>query len=263
MPHVTSADGTRIAYSINGSGRAVALTTGSLDDGSENAPLAAELSRWFRVVNYARRGRGQSGDGAEYSVAREIEDISALIDSAGARAMLYGVSTGGALALEAAAQLRAIDAVAVYEVPYDLAPDTPQQQRDYLAELNRRLSSGRRGDAVALFMELAGSSTEEISGARAHPVWAVLERIAHTLAYDAAVLGTRQPPLERFARLQEPVLVATGGGIPPFEGAADALANAIPDALRKVLDGQGHAVDPAVMAAELKAFFDEVIRRRA
>jgi pimeloyl-ACP methyl ester carboxylesterase len=259
MPHVTSADGTRIAYSIDGSGPLVVLTTGSLDDGSENAPLAAELSRWFRVVNYARRGRGESGDGPLYSVAHEIEDIAALIHAAGGRAVIYGVSSGGALALEAAAILSSIDAVAVYEVPYDLAPETPQQQQDYMAELDRRLSAGQRGDAVALFMELAGSSGEEIAGARAHPVWPSLERIAHTLAYDAAVLGTRQPPLERFPRLHQPVLVATGGSIPPFEAAADALAEAIPGGRRNVLSGQGHVVDPAVMAAELKAFFDEAI----
>jgi hypothetical protein len=87
-------------------------------------------------------------------------------------------------------------------------------------------------------MELAESSPEEIAGARGLAVWAGLERIAHTLAYDAAVLGTRHPPLERFARLHQPVLVATGGGIPPFEGAADALATAIPNAQRRVLDGQ-------------------------
>jgi hypothetical protein len=116
---------------------------------------------------------------------------------------------------------------------------------------------------VALFMELAGSSAEEIAGARAHPVWSTLERIAHTLAYDAKVLGTRQPPLKRFARIHQPVLVATGGGIPPFEAASDALADAIPGAQRKVLKGQGHVVDPAVMAAELKAFFDKTVKRGA
>lgn len=132
-----------------------------------------------------------------------------------------------------------------------------------MAELDRRLSAGRRGDAVALFMELAGSIAEEIAGARAHPVWASLELIAHTLAYDAEVLGTRQPPFERFARIHQPVLLATGGGIAPFEAAADALADAIPRAQRKVLTGQGHVVDPALMAAELKEFFDEVIRRTA
>lgn len=256
MPQVTSQDGTPIAYSIRGSGPLVVLTTGSLDDGSENAPLAIELSQWFRVVNYARRGRGESGDGPTYSVARELEDIAALIDASGGNAMIYGVSTGGALALEAAATLRSISAVAIYEVPYDLAPETPQQQRDYAAELDKRLSAGRRGDAVALFMELAGSSAEEIAGARTLPVWESLERIAHTLAYDANVLGTRQPPLERFAHIDQPVLVATGGGIPPFEAAANALAEAIPNARRSVLTEQGHIVDPTVMAKELKAFFD-------
>lgn len=85
--------------------------------------------------------------------------------------------------------------------------------------------------------------------------------MAHTLAYDAAVLGTRQPPLERFANIHQPVLITTGGSVPPFEASADALAEVIAGAKRKVFHGQGHVVDPAVMAAELKAFFDGTIRQ--
>src|SRR5687768_4739140 len=101
MDFVTSSDGTRIAFKRLGQGPLVILVTGGLDDGSENAPLAAELASGFTVINYQRRGRGSSGDHQPYAVEREIEDIAALIGDG--TADLFGVSSGGALALEAAA----------------------------------------------------------------------------------------------------------------------------------------------------------------
>ncbi|HWM12675.1 MAG TPA: alpha/beta hydrolase, partial [Solirubrobacteraceae bacterium] len=118
MARVTSRDGTSIEYDLQGSGPAVVLVGGGLDDGAENVPLAAELAASFSVVNYARRGRGASGDTAPYAVAREVEDLEALIEVAGGRAHVVGISSGGALALEAAAAGLPIDRLAVYEVPY-------------------------------------------------------------------------------------------------------------------------------------------------
>jgi pimeloyl-ACP methyl ester carboxylesterase len=132
--------------------------TGGLDDGSENAPLAAELAEHFTVFNYARRGRGDSGDTQPYAVEREIEDIEALIAEAGGSAHQYGVSSGGALALEAAAAGLAVDKIAVYEVPYNVADEWPQRSREYVEKLDELLAEGRRGDAVELFMRLADSS---------------------------------------------------------------------------------------------------------
>ena len=74
-----------------------------LDDGSENAPLASALADQFTAYNYARRGRGNSGDTAGHSIDREIEDLNAVLAAGGGSAHLFGASTGGALALEAAA----------------------------------------------------------------------------------------------------------------------------------------------------------------
>jgi Alpha/beta hydrolase family len=101
MNWVTSKDGTTIAYERVGRGPAVILVGGGLDDGAENAPLAAELAGRFTVYNYARRGRGGSGDTQPYAVEREIEDIDALIAEADGSAHMFGASSGGALALEA------------------------------------------------------------------------------------------------------------------------------------------------------------------
>ena len=71
MNRVASKDGTSIAYDRQGSGAAVILVGGGLDDGAENAPLATELAQHFTVCNYARRGRGESGDTLPYAVERE------------------------------------------------------------------------------------------------------------------------------------------------------------------------------------------------
>jgi len=261
--HVTSKDGTPIAYACQGSGPAVILVGGGLDDGSENAPLATELARHFTVYNYARRSRGDSGDTLPYSVEREIEDIEALIAEAGGSAHLVGVSTGGALVLEAAAAGIASDKLAVYDVPYNMADDWPQRWREYTEELGQLLTEGRRGDALELFMRLAGSSEEDIVGAKNSPFWPGLEAVAHTLAYDAACLGNAQPPTTRLAKITRPTLVATGSARPPgaaswvlaLDRAADAIAARIPHAQRQALEGQTHVADPKALARVLERFF--------
>jgi pimeloyl-ACP methyl ester carboxylesterase len=255
MNRVTSADRTSIAYDRQGSGPAVILVTGGLDDGSENAPLATALAERFTAYNYNRRGRGESGDTPASTVEREIEDIEALIAEAGGSAHLYGVSSGGALVLEAASAGLAIGKVAVYEVPYSIGDDAAERWREYVEELRPVLADGRRGDALELFMRLTGSSDEDIARARNSPFWAGAEALAHTLAYEAVCLGDGQPPTARLARITQPTLVATGGGDDFFERAADAIAVSIPQAERRIVEGQGHVVDPNVFAPVLERFF--------
>jgi pimeloyl-ACP methyl ester carboxylesterase len=259
MQRVTSKDGTPIAYDRQGGGPAVVLVGGALDDGSENAPLAQVLAERFSVYNYARRGRGESGDTPPYAVEREIEDLEALVAEAGGSAHLYGVSSGGALALQAAAAGVPVDRLAVYEIP--LGWPTPADAERFQA----LLAEGRRGDMVELFMRSAGSPDEVITGARSSPMWPGLEALAHTLAYDAACMGNGHPPTDRFAKVTRPTLVATGGtradpympALAPdfFERAAGTIAASIPGAERATFEGQGHVADPNVVAPVLGRFF--------
>jgi pimeloyl-ACP methyl ester carboxylesterase len=255
MNRVTSKDGTSIAYDREGAGPAVILVGGGLDDGSENAPLATELAQQFTVLNYARRGRGDSGDTLPYAVEREIEDIAALIAEAGGSAHLYGVSSGGALVLEAAAAGIAIDRLAVYDVPYSIDDDASERWRQYVDRLGPLLAEGRRGDALELFMGVAGSSEEGIASARSSPMWPGLEALADTLAYDAACLGDGHPPTARLAKIRQPTLVTTGGSDEFFEQAADAIAASIPHAERLTIEGQSHVADPKAVAPVLERFF--------
>lgn len=102
----TSHDGTRLAYGVTGRGPTVILVSGAMSTGGTLAPLAQQLADRCTAVVYDRRGRGASGDTAPYAVEREIEDLAALIDVVGGDAVLFGVSSGGALVLRAAASRR-------------------------------------------------------------------------------------------------------------------------------------------------------------
>jgi len=104
MPTVTSKDGTTIAFTQIGQGPAVILVDGATGFRWSSAPseLAQILASDVTVYTYDRRGRGESGDTQPFAVTREVDDLEALIDAAGGAAYLYGISSGGALALEAA-----------------------------------------------------------------------------------------------------------------------------------------------------------------
>ncbi|HEY8482892.1 MAG TPA: hypothetical protein VIL71_24005 [Spirillospora sp.] len=75
--HVTSADGTRIAFDRLGHGPALVVIGGMFCARPATRELAALLADRFTVVNYDRRGRGASGDTPPYAVEREIEDLTA------------------------------------------------------------------------------------------------------------------------------------------------------------------------------------------
>src|SRR5579885_1623888 len=214
MPRVKSADGTMIAFETLGRGPVVILVDGALCyRGFGPMPcLAALLAAHFTVYVYDRRGRGESGNTHPYAVAREVEDLAALIDAADGSASLYGISSGAALALEAARTLGAkVTKLALYEAPYNGEAIARQRMRDYAANLAEALAADRRGDAVALFMTLVGAPAEQIAGMRESPVWPAFEAVAPTLAYDSAILGDGRVPVEKAASATTPALVMNGG----------------------------------------------------
>jgi pimeloyl-ACP methyl ester carboxylesterase len=221
--------------------------------------LAELLAPHFTVYNYDRRGRGESGDTQPYSLEREIEDIEALIREAGGQAFVFGISSGGALALEAAIRLGGqIRKLAVYEVPYVSGAPFEQAWRDYCRELSGLLAQGQRGDAAALFMKSVGTPDEQVEGMRHAPIWPMFESVAPTLAYDAEALGEdRSVPTQHVARVQVPTLVLNGTVIPFMRTTAETLAKTIPGARQRTLEGQPHDVDLKVLAPELVEFFSE------
>ncbi|MFG6298079.1 MULTISPECIES: alpha/beta fold hydrolase [Streptomyces] len=251
-----SRDGTRIAYTRTGRGPTVVLVSGALSTGGTMAPLAAALADRFDVTVYDRRGRGESGDTAPYAVEREVEDLAALIDALGGEVSLFGVSSGGALALRAAASGLPVRRVAVYEVPYAMDDATARTGAEYRERLTEALGQGRHGDAVELFLRLAGLGEEMIQGARRSPMWAGMESVAPSLAYDDAVMGDNRVPRSEIASIACPLLALAGGASDGWwHEAARAIADAAPDGSYRILEGQTHMVEPGVLAPVLTEFF--------
>lgn len=224
-------------------------------------PLAEELAKHFTVINYDRRGRGDSGDSPPYAIEREIEDLGALIAEAGGAASVYGHSSGAGLVLHAAAAGLPIDKVVLHDPPY--SPDGEEERRlsrEYGEKLKIILSEGRRGDAVELFMTLVGMPQEMVDQMRQSPAWAGLEALAPTLAYDSEVMGDISRggtiPVDLVGGVRAATLVLVGGASPAFMmDVGRQIAAALPNGRHRVLEGHDHVVPPEMLAPVLAEFF--------
>jgi pimeloyl-ACP methyl ester carboxylesterase len=255
---VTSKDGTKIAYETVGHGPVVMLVLGALNSRKSGAKLTKLVASQFTVINYDRRGRGNSTDTTPYSPQREIEDVAALIGAVGGPVCLYGHSSGAAVALEAAVKLRKqVRKLAIYEAPYAIDGKARKAASEYYKMLKKLLTSGRNGDAVALFVRSVGVTDNQIQAMRRMPMWRGLERLAPTLAYDSEVLGEGHSlPAALLSRIATPTLVMHGGaGASSMRDAARAISEAVPKAQLRTLAGQTHGVKPKVLAPVLVEFF--------
>jgi pimeloyl-ACP methyl ester carboxylesterase len=262
MGTVISKDGTRIAYDKRGQGPALILVDGALCYRAmgPSGPLADLLAPRFTVYTYDRRGRGESGDAKPYAVEREIEDMEALIGEAGRSAYVYGISSGAALALEAAARLKGIKKLALYEAPFIVDDSLPPRPDDLLDRMDALVTADRRGDAVKLFMRTVGTPAIFILMMQFMPAWSQLKGIAHTIPYDFRVLGDtgsgKPLPAGRWASVTIPTLVMDGGKSPAWmRHAMQSLAGILADARYRTLEGQTHLLKPEVVAPELGGFF--------
>ncbi|HEV7963474.1 MAG TPA: alpha/beta fold hydrolase [Actinoplanes sp.] len=258
MPTLTAPDGTTIGYEHTGGGPALILVDGALCYRAAGPlrSLAAQLQDTFTVYTYDRRGRGESTDTMPYAVAREVEDLRALITQAGGEAYVYGISSGAALALTAAATGPGITKLALYEPPFLTEVDDGARAKEYTERLHELLGAGRNGDAVALFMAHVGIPEQAITGIRAQPGWALLEAIGPTLAHDDDVLAGGSVPRDLTSAIAVPALVLSGGASPRgLQQAAEATADALPTAAHRTLDGQTHDVAPEALAPVLIEFF--------
>jgi pimeloyl-ACP methyl ester carboxylesterase len=255
-----SKDGTVIAFYRSGKGpAAVMLVGGAFQYRAIDPPtvqLAALLALHFTVFHHDRRGRGDSGDTQPFAIEREIEDLEALINEAGGSAFVFGMSSGGTLAIEAVARGLAITKLACYEIPFNSGDEHARLASEhYTRQLTALLTEGRRGDAVALAMTTWGAPAEAVAGMRQTPIWPLFESVAPTLAYDDAIMGDGSVPAERLASIMIPTLVMDGGASLAFmHNAAQATAHALPNAKLRTLEGQTHDVAPEVLAPILEQF---------
>jgi pimeloyl-ACP methyl ester carboxylesterase len=260
METVNSKDGTSLAYDVAGDGPPVVIVAGATSTRPPNTPLADLLAERFRVFNYDRRGRGDSGDTPPYAVEREIEDLAAVIEAAGGSAAVVGYSSGCNLSLRAADAGVDIEKLGLWEPNFLVDASRPPLPGDYVEHLDQLVAEGKRGEAFEYFITAAvGMPAEVVDQMRAMPFWPAMEAVAHTIAYDGRIVGEsmRGDPdsPKRYAGVTTPTLVLVGGTTPWLDAGGQALAEALPNGELRTLAGQTHDVAPDVLAPALIEFF--------
>jgi pimeloyl-ACP methyl ester carboxylesterase len=253
---VRSADGTAIAYERAGSGPAVILVdaAGGYREFGPMRSLAGLLAADFTVYAYDRRGRGESGDTPPYALEREIEDLAALIEDAGGSACVYAYSSGGLLALHAAAGGLDIPKLALFEPPINATEEDRQAGLKLTAEMTELLDAGRRGDAAEHFNRSIGVPDEMLAEMRTAPFWPVFEAVAHTLLYDCAISNATS--LELLGSVTTPTLVLDSqGSSDDLTGWAAQIAKELPNGTHRSLAGAWHGVPEEDLAPVLTEHF--------
>ena len=256
----TSRDGTIIAFTERGSGPPLIIVDGAFCY-RENGPateLASVLAQHFTVFTYDRRGRGESGDIAPYAVEREIEDLQAIANQAGAPPFALGISSGGALILQAVASGVGVRKIALYEPPY-VTNGKANSVEDTKNRLQTFISTGDRAGAVSFFMtDVYGAPRAFVF---AMPLlmpnaWKRNKLIANTLLYDLTILGDRSVLNERSSAISVPTLVVGGEKSPrELRNAVEAVAAALPNAHSRFLSGQDHNISSQALAPVLFEYF--------
>lgn len=240
--YVASPDGTRIAYRVSGRGEPILFVHGASTSGADWAFVQRFLRDRFTVVTMDRRGRADSGDGPDYAIEREAEDVLAVLDAAGAE-LLVGHSYGALCSILAAQRTSSLRRLVVYEPPIAV-------REDRVVGLEELVASDKDA-AVEAFLRSAGIPGDQLDAIRSSPAWPVLLDAVPALPRELRACAAWRNP-EGPIRL--PALFLLGGETdnPAYLDGLDELQAMFPEARRELIPGQRHAGH--VFAAE--AFAD-------
>lgn len=236
---VVSGDGTRIAYHRSGAGPPLVLVHGATAAHWSFGFLVPHLVERFTVYALDRRGRGESGDAAEYSIEREFADVAAVVDSLDEPANVFGHSFGATVALGA-------------------APAARNVATEDVERIEELVGRGEREEGLALALLLFGLGTDEVEQLRASPTWPARVAAAHTVPREVRAEAGYRVDAERLQRVAAPALLLLGEESPDWaRQGTELVRSALPDARVAVLRGQGHVATvtaPALVAEEVSGF---------
>ncbi|GIF72102.1 alpha/beta fold hydrolase [Asanoa siamensis] len=257
MHTVTSADGTTIAYEIVGAGEPVVVIGGGLNDRAMFTPFASILSDRFKVYNYDRRGRGDSGtgDAKRYTLEREVEDLAAVLDAVGEPSHVFANCTGGMIAIHAAAAGVPMMKLGMYEPPYN-SPKATQEQMD---QLEKFIAEDRKEEAVTLFARdiVRFITPETLEHFKLHPAWQAFQTMAPSTIYDAIISAHHTNiPFSLLPQVTVPTLMLSGrDSSAAIQEACGIVAEGIPDCTLIRLEGEGHLFNQKTGAPIFADFF--------
>lgn len=244
---IVSKDGTSIFFHKTGNGPPLVLVHGTGASSARWKPVLPALEKHRTVYAVDRRGHGRSLREGPYDLAREFEDIAALIDSLPAPVDVVAHSFGALCTLEAALLAKNIRRLVLYEPPLPVEGHAIYSSAD-VAKLEALNAAGdREGILEAFFRGYVRVPEREFQLLRAAPAWASRLASAHSIPREIRAHEAYRFRPERFTSLKIPMLLLLGGDSPPFFAAAlDLVRSALPHARLAVLPGQRHvAMDTA------------------
>jgi pimeloyl-ACP methyl ester carboxylesterase len=259
MKSIESADGVLIAYEKTGEGPPLVLVHGTPDDHSYWEMVQPTLAKYYTVFALDRRGRGQSGDTADYKLELEFDDVVAVVDMIDDPVILLGHSHGGIVAQEAALRTKNLHKLILYEPPImDGSGEPDDSLLSAIATMETTIKEGKNEQALLFFKEnLLGMPPDAIENERSTKYWQVMVNAAPTLPRELKAVAGYKFNAAKFNDLNLPTLLLSGSESPElFKEAIKKLNEALPNSRITVLEGQEH--DAALTAPDL--FTDKVLQ---
>jgi len=177
---VASPDGTVVGVERLGSGPPLLAVHGGTADRSRWASVCDALAEVFTLYLLDRRGRGASTREAPgpYALAREAEDVVAVIEMIDAPVLYLGHSYGAIVGIEALTRTDRIEKALLYEPPFHAGgyEVVPASFRERFSGLLQR---GQREEALDLFYrDVVAIGPTPL---RTLPVWQARLAAVHTL----------------------------------------------------------------------------------
>jgi pimeloyl-ACP methyl ester carboxylesterase len=250
---VRSKDGVEISVQKAGAGPALLLIHGALLNGSLSwGAVLPKLAERFTVYAMDRRGRAPSGDAKQYSIANEVDDVSAVLEAIGGPAVLLAHSYGALVTVDALPLLKTVSRLILYEPPVALHP----VESDVVANLERALQADDRDQLVTIFLrDQVRASVERITAMKSSPIWPIVLQIAPTLPRESRAANGYQPSAERLAAWKTSTTMLLGSKTTGLlRDAAYFVRDAIPGCRMVILEGQGHGAmldAPAFFASKI------------
>jgi pimeloyl-ACP methyl ester carboxylesterase len=259
-----SPDGTRIAWVRSGSGPPIVLVHGATADHTAWRTSGPLLAVAHAVYAIDRRGQGSSGDTLPYAIAREYEDVAAVVDAValaeGQPVDVVGHSYGGRVSLGAALLTSNLRRLVVYE-----GAPAPAGRSFQGAEVMGRLEAfavrdDREGLLEYFLGNVVGMTPAELEAYRRSPTWPARVAAAETVVREMWAEAAEDAGPERYAAVRIPVLQIIGGDSQPvFTDGTWALDRRLANGRVVTIPGAKHAAHHTHaerFVAEVRAFLE-------
>jgi pimeloyl-ACP methyl ester carboxylesterase len=239
---VRSGDGVPISVRKAGSGPALLLVHGSLQNGTLSwGAVLPRLAERFTVYAMDRRGRAPSGDATPYSLEKEADDIVQVVRAIGSPLQVLGHSYGALASMVAENRFAGVERLILYEPPLLLDPLGPRGE-EVVARMQAALDAADRAKVVAIFLrDQIGAPPERLAQMQASPIWPVVLEIASTLPRESREVNTYRSWQERLARWKTPLTMMLGTvSSARLKESTNFVAQSVPGCRVVMLEGQGH-----------------------